>query len=258
MPDDIRIADLGIYLQRMQKSVLDKLFFLDKVFEPFDTIVDFGCADGELIRAIRALFGDEYKFVGYDISDEMIKAARENAPFAAFTTDWDEIDADPGRSLINISSTVHEVYSYCSADEIELFWQRVFGSGFKYVAIRDMMVSEADSAPAGAEDIGKVCSNEKYAAHLGDYESVWGPIRSRRDLVHYLLKYSYTENWEREVRENYLGLTFEEFMRRVPRGYSVTYLSRFTLPYTAWQVKRDFGIDLDTDTHVKVILKKDD
>jgi len=33
----------------MQKSALDKMFFMDKVFEPFDAIVDFGCANGKLI-----------------------------------------------------------------------------------------------------------------------------------------------------------------------------------------------------------------
>ena len=48
----------------MQKSVLDKLFFIDKVFEPVESIVDFGCANGELIKAIYALFGDKYKYYG--------------------------------------------------------------------------------------------------------------------------------------------------------------------------------------------------
>ena len=33
--DDNKIADREIYLTRMQQSVLDKIFFIDKVFEPF-------------------------------------------------------------------------------------------------------------------------------------------------------------------------------------------------------------------------------
>lgn len=30
--DENRIADLDIYLTRMQRSILDKMFFIDKVF----------------------------------------------------------------------------------------------------------------------------------------------------------------------------------------------------------------------------------
>ena len=46
------------------KSIPDKMFFIDKVFDPFSSIVDFGCANGELIKALQALF-DEYRYVGY-------------------------------------------------------------------------------------------------------------------------------------------------------------------------------------------------
>ena len=45
------INDLDIYNQRMAAGMADKLFFLDKVPD-VNTIVDFGCADGELLRLI--------------------------------------------------------------------------------------------------------------------------------------------------------------------------------------------------------------
>ena len=67
-----RISDLDIYLTRMQRSILDKMFFMDKVFEPFRYILDFGCANGELIRAMKQMFPD-YDYTGYDISREMIR-----------------------------------------------------------------------------------------------------------------------------------------------------------------------------------------
>ncbi len=82
-----RITDLNIYLTRMQKSILDKMFFIDKVFEPFTHILDFGCANGELIKALQAMC-DEYTYVGYDISKEMIEAARKNVPTASFYSEW--------------------------------------------------------------------------------------------------------------------------------------------------------------------------
>ena len=129
------IQDMRIYLHRMQKSVLDKMFFADKVFEPIEAVVDFGCANGELIKALHA-FWDDCRYVGYDISEKMVEAARENVPQATFTCNWDDLGVDPRKSLINISSTIHEVYSYGTAEDVRIFWQRVFHSGFKYVTIR--------------------------------------------------------------------------------------------------------------------------
>ena len=252
-----QICDLKKYTMRMQKSVLDKMFFIDKVFDPFSSIVDFGCANGELIKALQALF-NEYRYIGYDISDVMLLAARENVPSAEFYSNWNEIKVDFADSLLNISSTLHEVYSYCSQEEIKKFWSRVFESGFKYVAIRDMMLSDTEQMDADAEQYNLVVKNEKYADKLKDYETVWGKISTQHDLVHYLLKYKYTENWEREVRENYVPITLEQLLAIVPSNYEITYLNHFTLPYIAWQLKNDFGIELTTPTHIKLILRRKD
>ncbi len=253
--DDYQINDMQVYTNRMQKSVLDKMFFMDKVFSPFSTLVDFGCANGELIKALQALFG-EYRYIGYDISREMIDAAKENVTFAEFYSDWDEIKADFSDALLNISSTLHEVYSYGTDDEIETFWHRVFHSGFKYISIRDMMFSDRDREPADAGELSIVESDRIYATKRQDYEQIWGKIATRHDLVHYLLKYKYTENWEREVRENYVPITVEQLLRKIPKEYEIVYLDHFTLPFTAWQIKKDFDISLTTPTHIKLILKR--
>lgn len=251
------IADMRIYLHRMQKSVLDKMFFMDKVFEPVDTVVDFGCANGELIKALHA-FWDDCRYVGYDISEKMIEAARENVPQATFTTDWDALDAEPRRSLINVSSTIHEVYSYGTAEDVEIFWNRLMHSGFKYITIRDMMMNEAAEAPADPADVAKVRQSEKYARQLAEYEAVWGEIRTVKQLTHYLLKYTYTQNWDREVRENYLPITIEELLARIPKNYRVTWMQHTPLPYIAWQVHRDFGITMTAPTHAKLVIERMD
>lgn len=254
-PGKKQITDLSGYLYRMQKSMIDKVFFIDKIFEPIDYIFDFGCANGELIKMLQYYF-DEYRYVGYDISETMIAAARENVPGAVFYTDWDAIEEPFDRSLLNISSVVHEVYSYCTPADIALFWHRVFDSGFRYITIRDMMLSQAAQRPVDAEQLSLVRRSDAYADHLRDYETRWGTITTEKDLIHYLLKYSYTHNWEREVRENYLGLSYEQLLALIPDGYRVTYAEHYTLPFTAWQIKRDFGIELKTPTHIKIILER--
>lgn len=216
------INDFAVYTSRMQKSVLDKMFFVDKVFDSFSNIIDFGCANGELIKALQSLF-NEYRYIGYDISEEMLTAARTNLPSAEFYSDWDKIGVDFADSLLNISSTLHEVYSYSTKTEIDTFWKRVFESGFKYITIRDMMLSDTDITRIDLDQHRLVIEDENYADKLNDYESVWGKISTQHDLVHYLLKYKYTENWEREVRENYVPITLEQLLDKIPDGYEVTY-----------------------------------
>ena len=253
--NDNRISDLSIYLSRMQKSVLDKVFFLDKVFDPFEYILDFGCANGDLIHMIHSMF-DELKFVGYDISPEMIQKARENCPEAFFTSNWDEITIPFDRTLLNLSSVIHEVYSYGNAQDVDLFWKRVFGSGFRYIAIRDMCVNRDALAPAGEENLCRLNGREASLEQLRSYEKKWGKIATQRDLVHFLLKYTYVQNWESEVNENYLPLLLEDLLEKIPETYEITYMEHYTLPYKKWEVRKDFGITLDIPTHIKLILQK--
>ena len=255
MDNDLnRISDLDIYLTRMQRSILDKMFFIDKVFEPFRYILDFGCANGELIKAMKQMFPD-YGYVGYDISPEMIEAARGNVSGAQFYDKWEQIGIPFAESLINISSTIHEVYSYCRESDIAEFWERVFGSGFRYVTIRDMSFSQAEDIPVRRSQLAAV-RNSAYAEWLESYETAWGRIETQRQLVHFLLKYKYTQNWEREVHENYFPVYTEELMKQIPASYRIVYQDRFTLPYTAWQIRKDFGFELTDHTHIKLILER--
>ena len=53
-----------------------------------------------------------------------------------------------------------------------------------------------------------------FAEITSSFEDVWGPICdvekksiNVKNLIHFLIKYRYQENWEREVRENYLPVT---------------------------------------------------
>ncbi len=248
------IADREIYLTRMQRSILDKMFFIDKVFEPFDTVLDFGCANGELIKALMRMC-PEYSYAGYDIDPEMIAAAEKNVPQVPFWYDWDSISVRPESTLINISSTIHEVYSYGTDEDVRVFLDRVFGSGFKYISVRDMAFEERLERPVDEDMLGAV-RRSGYTSQLADFEQVWGRITTQKQLVHFLLKYKYTQNWEREVRENYFPVSDEQLVGMVPQDYSIVYCERFTLPFTAWQIRRDFGFELKDRTHIKLILEK--
>lgn len=255
------INNYDVYNKRMDKSFQDKLFFLDKIKDNVEAIVDFGCADGALIRHLSELTNIE--LVGYDSDYNMIDIAKSktNKDNCLFNEDFGEIIEEeiiPQESLLNISSVIHEVYSYLDSKDIKIFWDMVLDSNFKYISIRDLCASESINRPSNINDYTKLIQKAK-PRFLSDFESVWGSVRENRNLVHYLLKYRFLENWDREVKENYFGLSLERLLSKIPMDkYEIIYFENYILPYTANKIKEDFDIELHDNTHVKLLLKKRD
>lgn len=70
---DINIADFSKYLQDMEKSFTDKLFFMDMI-KP-DILVDFGCANDTMLSKIQKL-NPNIQVIGYDIDVDMLEASK--------------------------------------------------------------------------------------------------------------------------------------------------------------------------------------
>jgi len=257
------ILDTTGYNEKMAKSLIDKIYFLDKV--DADVFVDFGCADGRMLSFIEKVFPG-VTLIGYDNDAQMIETAKLTNPDTGilFTSDWNDVikavegHKKAGRKVcLVLSSVIHEAYSYLSSAELKAMWNRVWGDDgvrFDAVAIRDMMVSRTTSRPSDPMAVARVrqvFDIEK----LAQWESQWGSIDENWSLTHFLLTYQYTENWEREVRENYLPIPYEEFLNSIPRHYVPTFKEHFTLPYLRRSVRNYFGIELADRTHIKLILE---
>ena len=67
------IENYQVYNDRMRRSMWDKAFFMDKV-PGAEIIIDYGCADGSLVRFLSALF-PSVRFIGFDIDPLMVEAA---------------------------------------------------------------------------------------------------------------------------------------------------------------------------------------
>ena len=109
------ISDLEIYNKRMAAGMGDKLFFLNKI-DDVNTIVDFGCADGELLKLIP----DSWNKIGIDNNSQMIKSAKKNCPDATYYSSLSNVK-NAGSAVLNLSSVIHEIYSYLSEGEINKF-----------------------------------------------------------------------------------------------------------------------------------------
>lgn len=261
----MNIINFEVYTERMKKSLLDKLFFLDKIDS--EIIVDFGCANGELIKFMYNLFPN-YIYIGYDISSEMIAEANNNLMINGkfpdnvhLLQDWNNVllllnNLGNVNKTILLSSVIHEIYSYSNLIENNKFWNEiVFGGLFQYIVIRDMIPKRSINRRSEINDVKRL-RQKANKCHLMDFENTWGSIEENKNLIHFLLKYKYVENWKREVLENYFPLYSEKFLEFIPDNYIIDYNEEFILPFVKRQIENDFGIILKDITHVKYVIRK--
>lgn len=250
-----KIADLNKYNNDMAKSLGDKVFFLDYIKEEdIKAIVDFGCADGTLLAAMP----NSWLKLGVDNNQDMVDICFSKGIVAVENLDYINPRVP---TLLNMSSVIHEVYSYLSSKEIAHFWDRVFNSGFEYISIRDMMISfDTEREPDGIYDEIFEKDGKYYNEYSDSFEHEWtayqGYVPTQRDLMHYLLKYKYTDNWAREVKENYLPISVEYLKSLIPDTYEIVYEEEYVLPFLKDQIKKDFDYEIKDNTHIKLLLKR--
>lgn len=245
------------YNSGMKKSIKDKLFFEGLVTD-VDTFVDFGCADGQILKQVHEDFPD-WNLRGIDCDKKMIELAKQNCPVALFDNEVAEYYwLDNSTSVLNMSSIIHELYSYLSPQDVKVLWTTIFDCEFKYISIRDIMISKTANRTSAISDVHKVYRQSENDLFLHDFENKWGRVMENKTLIHYLLKYRYIENWDRESNENYLPITVEELIELIPSEYEIVYFNHYILPFTKDKIMEDFGIELKDNTHVKMLLKRRD
>ena len=60
------------------------------------------------------------------------------------------------------------------------------------------------------------------------------------------------------MKENYFPLYREDLLALIPEGWSVSYHEHYPLPYTKNLVRKEFGIEIKDNTHLKMIIQRDD
>jgi hypothetical protein len=244
------------YAQLMARGMADKLFFADRL--DADVFVDFGCADGTLLHALQTIKPDT-QMVGYDLSDLATTRAAQKVR-GTFFNEWfdleDYLRSLEGKTIALIaSSVVHEVYAYGGTVAGIEFWKRLNDGPFDHFILRDMALGIKDLTSDDPEIASRVRARANPRI-LSDFENRWGSIDLRRHLTHFLLKYSYTDNWVRELNEHYLPLTREEILDELSDNFTVDLASAEILPFLAGQVKQDFGIAFPCPTHFKLIMSR--
>jgi hypothetical protein len=260
---------LDKYNASMEKNLVDKLFFMDHI-PHYDLLVDYGCANGALIKAAYP-YNQDALHIGYDISKQMLSEAEANVgqkDNVIFTDNWDEVTehiADKPVSLLTMNSVLHEVFSYSNSSQYRKFWSQAFRSGFTFVSIRDMMMRKKDfEHNMEFDEIDEIKKKLLTLDHgeekIESFEDKYGEIISEGQLIHLLLKWHFWNNWQREVNENYLGITTEDFFKKVNsaggKHYDIAYWQPFVLRYLQNWVEEQVDYKISSPTHIKMLLRK--
>ena len=259
------------YTDEMAKSMWDKAFFVN--FVDATLLVDFGCADGAMLGFIARNFSG-IKLVGFDNDEKMLDRAKVRNPGnpgnpIIYTSDWAEIaklvnahQAKGEKAALSLASVVHEIKMYLKGAAFRKVMAQIWGQdgvAFDFIAFRDMMVSEHASRPAHPNHVARVRQVFGKMANgrqrLSDWEKQWGSISENWSLIHFFLTYRYVDNWDRELRENYLPTPYEDFLADIPNEYFPIYKDHYTLPFLYQEVDNTFGIQLSDPTHLKLVLK---
>ena len=255
---------LETYIQRMSESLPDKLFFLEYLDDTVDTIVDYGCADGTLLKAIHdSPLKDNYKLIGYDISKEMIEIAKSSNKDIFFTNDWQEVLSicSSRNACINFSSVIHELVSEVSWNTFKNFCQEI-AERFYMIAIRDMgMENKAIREARSSIDYYQAIKNKGYQNYFDDVLHKYYLGRENNNIgviTEFLLKYPFQENWENEIKEHYLHVTLEDSKALFSSNFEFTsvYQESYCLEYVYQRIKKDFGINVTWGTHYKLLLRR--
>ena len=267
--------DYDIYTTEMSKSVWDKAFFMDKI-PGVKCVIDFGCADGAMIRYLAPLFPDIY-FIGYDINNALITRGQNAVPFYSnvhfyYKHPHNSLDAfisitkDKFKSdeiCINFSSVLHEVFSSTGGTEdIEHLVKTLQP---KYITIRDMYCDDPVDFTTGGSEIASILDMmvRNYGTRIADkfteYSNKYGALKDWRDFTHLLMKVQWVNNgWEDEMKEDYFSWTLDK-LYPIIGAYSPCFEARYQLPYLSEKWKKEYGwYNPDIHTHAQFILRRDD
>jgi hypothetical protein len=259
--EEYEIKNYDKYLTRMKRSIDDKIFFTEYL-DDLDTLVDFGCANGELLSRVHEL-APHLKLVGVD-KNPVIVSKDKKPCYTQIISDLPEYTPEKGeRTALVLSSVLHEVYHYNKKDNPQYlinFIKCLNESKYDYIFIRDMFYKERkywiNRYCDEVRVMRKAISEYGDKKQIEDYKKIYGDVWEKKDLTHFLLKYTYKENWDREVRENYFSVDFDEFIESLDHNFKCIYYEHFLNRFIAKRIKKDFKLDFYQPTHIKVVLKR--
>lgn len=238
----------------MSKPLQEKLKVAKYISSRARSVLDVGCADGTVTLALADMF-PETNFIGIDLNPEFIEIAkhkigeRTNVSFECVYL-RDRLAYEERFDAVLFCSVLHEFFSYgegISSVVKALSDARELLNPGGEVIIRDMLLYEySEKSQLWLEEILKKIRREEILPQIDDFEHYFGKIDSIKKANHFLLKYMYTDNWQREVKEDYVPVSFETYDKIFDLlGMTVSFQRSSTITYLKSKWKEDFGFSDD-------------
>lgn len=258
-------ANLADYNAQMRHTAGNKLFWLRGINpEDIGLVVDFGCADANVLKVASRLLPDDCSFVGIDKDPRQIAAAKAHFVAAdSLSTDWEMADQflndmQPGKkSILVLSSVIHEM-----GEDFPRWWrEEVETRRFDYVAIRDMAAPDVERGgfphlfifrqlPTWDETVAFCATVSRY--HPFEEDTLRAQLHGLLKAVHAGPDF-HVEHEEHYFRHSLLGL-----QRHTTSGaYKLRLVQRTITPFfRKWCEKRGIMLPPRATTHVEMLLER--
>lgn len=258
------------YIEGLHKTVDSKLFFLNKLPDNFfsdpndpKVVIDLGCGDGTVLKAIRdreGKYNPITNLVAIDTNPDILEYAKKNlgtdalyfnslTEFIQFVEKEEWIKQK--KFVLICESVLHEVGSF-QFDIMKFALEYC-----SYFIVRDMYVRDKDFDD---EKTKRICYANiiRYSntTMLADFIEHYG--LNELSLIHYLLKYTYVENWKTEVEEDYTSVIWFLIDTIESECKTIIYDNKYLQAWRHNRVLEDFHIDMNdfcSSTHRELILK---
>lgn len=254
MSPSIALDQLDAYNASLAQSLADKLWFANKT--DADLWVDFGCADGAVLAELKRQTG--CLAIGFDVDPR--QCLRANRRGVSATTEWEAIQQAVRHAKYSGMTT--GVHFSSVLDEVPDLTATVKATK----ALRaDVIVirQHAVAASSGQQDapmewinaILKIVSTADFEAWTARY----GLMRTRRDVLHFLLKAPYlgTNDYPRELDSDYLALAAEDYYELFRDEYRLAYSDHGKgNGYIQSVAYNKFGLYVPDPTHIKLVLER--
>lgn len=263
------IKDYRAYTERMKLGLYDKCWWIDKVLPQVDTVIDFGCANGDLRDMIESIAPGRFTYIGvernHDFYDEL---DNRNILHAERIEHISDEEVNWGNTVLVMNSVIHEIYNYHGSFEFLDIITYCVNKGVRHIAIRDMNynINIRNLDMASAEAFLNSIEGVQYRFALKDSPMADKYFETHensfKDLIEYFLKYKYVENWKRESEENYFCSWMNDLEECLEFYGNMTceYGNVFTIVPQIRQIEKDFSIKWNkaVKTHAKVLWTNED
>lgn len=265
-----------IYNERMGAAIVDKCWWLNHIDDSITTILDVGCGDGALFTYVRSIMPNRFSYFGIEMDCQMRKLFREQHEGFDDAVVYPNVDSIPDNcrqaiewehTVVIFSSVIHEFLSYDQSGLYHLF-ARLCELKPQAIAVRDMNFDDdyfSTVPPLKCEEEAVITKcGELYAdwtdtvdnstfRRFTDYKY---KLNKQCRFIEFLLKYRYTENWDKEKQERYLWDVKGTFYKsQLKNHYAVDFCECFYVPWIANKINEDLGFEFTHPTHIKMLLR---